>query len=185
VPLRSLASAGLPAVLGTHVFLEFHFPGLCWQTVLGFWCSRSFRSVLFFWAGRRNIFHDLLFWRIRRVPGAESAASVRRPRGAKASSGLRVTCLLLDSPRAWSAKCSWGPARRHDLQALMLLLQLDERLVLFSQLVLQILNLLRCCRGVAPAANGARAAHTYIQGPVRDWRAVARAAPHRVPVQRA
>jgi len=42
VPLRSLASAGLPAVLGTHVFLEFHFPGLCWQTVLGFWCSKSF-----------------------------------------------------------------------------------------------------------------------------------------------
>ena len=25
------------------VFLEFHFPGLCWQTVLGFWCFRSFR----------------------------------------------------------------------------------------------------------------------------------------------
>ena len=28
MPLRSLASAGLPAVLGTHVFLEFHFRGV-------------------------------------------------------------------------------------------------------------------------------------------------------------
>ena len=30
------------AVLGTHAFLEFHFPGLCWHTVLGFGCSKSF-----------------------------------------------------------------------------------------------------------------------------------------------
>ena len=27
------------------VFLEFHFPGLCWHTVLGFWCSRSFSAT--------------------------------------------------------------------------------------------------------------------------------------------
>ena len=27
------------------VFLEFHFPGLCWQTVLGFWCFRSFTGA--------------------------------------------------------------------------------------------------------------------------------------------
>ena len=30
------------AILGTHAFLEFHFLGLCWHTVLGFGCSRSF-----------------------------------------------------------------------------------------------------------------------------------------------
>ena len=35
------------SVLGTHAFLEFHFPGLCWHTVLGFWCSRSFRGNRF------------------------------------------------------------------------------------------------------------------------------------------
>ena len=33
-----------PWVLATEptLFWEFHFPGLCWHTVLGFWCSRSF-----------------------------------------------------------------------------------------------------------------------------------------------
>ena len=31
-----------PSFLRTHAFLGFHFQGLCWQTVLGFWCFRSF-----------------------------------------------------------------------------------------------------------------------------------------------
>ena len=31
------------AILRTHAFLEFHFQELCWQMVLGFGCSRSFK----------------------------------------------------------------------------------------------------------------------------------------------
>ena len=42
-----------PPVLRTHAALEFHFQGFCWQTVLGFWCSRSFRGGEAKNAGRR------------------------------------------------------------------------------------------------------------------------------------
>ena len=42
---RNPRSVGGRSVLGTHAFLEFHFPRLCWHTVLGFGCSRSFNPL--------------------------------------------------------------------------------------------------------------------------------------------
>jgi len=87
VPLRSLASAGLPAVLGTHVFLEFHFPGLCWQTVLGFWCSRSFRSVCFS-GGEEEYFSR--FTILEDSTGARSRVSGERAEAARRKGLVRA-----------------------------------------------------------------------------------------------
>jgi hypothetical protein len=57
-----------------------------------------------------------------------------------------------NSPGSRSPKRGWGASRRHDLQPFMLLLQLDECLVFFSQLALKILHFLRRCRGVVATA---------------------------------
>ena len=64
------------------------------------------------------------------------------------------------SPSSRSPKRGWGASCRHDLQPFMLLLQLDECLVFFSQLTLKILHFLRRSRGVVTTAIRAYTHHT-------------------------